>query len=166
MGRFFQGFFWFLRDGSGFSWNALRQGFRVVAFKTALCSDSFFREKAMGRYYGEVCSAVQEATGADKVLAFHHNVRHQRPVAWLKGVLVPCKAEKWNAFGYIVACLFVASGQLWYPSTSLVLCPLPGTWRERLHDQKLRLSGPQRLHAAERARDLRVAAAAGNSGQG
>ncbi|CAK9075067.1 unnamed protein product [Durusdinium trenchii] len=91
---------WQLRSERGFEWRMSyasvlvrdarqvpgicfqQQGFQILPFKTQLKGDIFLSKQAevQDRYYEEVCRAIQEATGADCVLAFHHNVRHQRPL--------------------------------------------------------------------------------------
>lgn len=54
-------------------------GFQLVDFQTELEAQSFFHTSTVQqRYYREICLSVQRATGADEVVAFHHNVRHQR----------------------------------------------------------------------------------------
>jgi len=54
--------------------------FSLITVQTESQAESFFVDQVavQRRYYQEICQAIQQVTGADDVLAFHHNVRHQR----------------------------------------------------------------------------------------
>lgn len=45
-------------------------------------------------YYAEACRLVKEATGADKVIAFDHNVRFSNRRSWMNDAADPAEAEQ------------------------------------------------------------------------
>ncbi|CAE7264602.1 unnamed protein product [Symbiodinium microadriaticum] len=79
-----QGFFMLFQVIGGFL-GTLVTG---ISFKSLLpvspddlvSAETFFSNPAEVRktYYRQVCDIIQKVTGADRVLAFHHHVRHQR----------------------------------------------------------------------------------------
>ncbi|CAE7507212.1 unnamed protein product [Symbiodinium sp. CCMP2592] len=60
--------------------NLAKQGILLADFETDVAAETFFSNPAEVRetYYRQVCDIIQMVTGADRVLAFHHHVRHQR----------------------------------------------------------------------------------------
>ena len=65
-----------VRDGRLSTVSLAQQGFQVVAFHSQLRVEALDDRALQDLYYPEVCAAVQEATGADLVIAFHH--RHRK----------------------------------------------------------------------------------------
>lgn len=57
-----------------------KQGIQLADIETKVSAETFFSNPAEVRktYYRQVCDIIQKVTGADRVLAFHHHVRHQR----------------------------------------------------------------------------------------
>lgn len=45
--------------------------------------DYMNEEEIVGQYYTEVCHFVKEQMGADKVIAFDHNVRSSKTKSWM-----------------------------------------------------------------------------------
>ncbi|CAE7938086.1 unnamed protein product, partial [Symbiodinium sp. KB8] len=57
-----------------------QKGIQLADIETKVSAETFFSNPAEVRktYYRQVCDIIQKVTGADRVLAFHHHVRHQR----------------------------------------------------------------------------------------